>query len=118
MRKLAGSLLLVVLLSGCVADASKGLGVSPWPLYRQLATTKELSDKEKKVIKDCLTTEQLDRVKEIVAAEAYYRTIVETHNKKAMEQREKAQKLLGTDEEDLVMLRRNWTARTQPRERP
>ena len=109
---------MAVLLSGCVMDASKGLGVSPWPLYRQLAPARELDDKEKKIIKDCLTTVQLDRVKEIVAAEAYYRAIVETHNKKAMEQREKAQKLLGTDEEDLVVLRRNWTARTQPQERP
>ena len=102
-----------LVLAGC--SDLKGLGVSPWPLYKQLPPQAELTTEEKKAIAKCCTAEQLARLKALAASEAYYRTIVEVHNKKAMEQREKVQKAIG-DEADVEALKRSWAARIAPAE--
>ena len=116
MLALAGiSLLLELACIGC--SSLTGYGVSPWPLYKTLPAQSELTGAEKTAIAAKLTDDQIARLKALSESEAYYRTIVQEHNKKAIEQRTKMQKTLGTEDADLEALRLNWQARIAPVEK-
>lgn len=109
---MVGLVLLLISLAGC--DGLRGYGVSSWPIYRQLPPQTELSGAEKTAIANRLTDNQIERLKALTESEAYYRTIVITHNQKAIEQRKKVQQTLGADEEDLKAYEKVWQARIAP----
>lgn len=109
---MVGLVLLLISLAGC--NDLRGFGVSSWPLYPQLPPQNELSGAEKTAIADRLTDEQITRLKVLTESEAYYRTIVFEHNKKAIEQRKKVQQVLGAEEEDLKAYEKVWLVRVTP----
>ena len=115
-RKLVLGGLVLLLTSLLACDGVKGFGVGPWPLYRERARQSELSDAEKSAIADKLTDDQLARLKDLFESEAYYRNLIVVHNQKAIEQRTKIEKNIGTDDEDIKAYQKVWQARIAPKE--
>lgn len=111
--QLLGVAVVLIMLAGC--SDLKGFGVSSWPLYRQLAPAPELTGDEKKALVKVLSAKQVARLKTLASSEAYYRAVVETHNKHALAQREKVQRAIG-DDADLDALKKVWAARIAPLE--